>query len=334
MTKLQVYIDGIQRDIVSDITIKRNVSSIVSACTFTTPLDLLAEAQAQSSVLIKRGDAYPFLGEIQTYSLDYQGNKLKLSLNCVDSAYGLATSARVSFAAGTTAQQAIVALLAGTGISTDGVVLGSTALPTDCFVFPINSNRLEAVKKISSGVGALFYLQFTGSTPVAVCASWATLIATSDFTTTIAVTDSTYLSQSFGLNAAPDNPTADRAMIAMAGMPAFLFNQLNLSSLYKSMGISYPVSTWRIIDLTHTLKDTGVTTVYTLIDPDIDLSPTATASSVATQDTPDLIRRETVIQINQAMGRVGEVIGTGTGTVTVAYETTSEEETVSDHGAV
>jgi hypothetical protein len=272
MAIAHVYIGGAQADIVSDITLKRSYSSITSSASFSTPLNYLTQAKAQASVVISRNNIKLFQGIIQTYSMEYKGKALTLSLECSDEAYKLATDSRLSFAAGVYAGDAIETLLANTTISTSGVALRSTALPTDCYVFSLNSNRLDAVKKIASECGALFYQQFTGITPVAVCDIWANLLTSSDFTTEIAVSDSTHLVISFKLNPDPTDPSADKATIVMAGILASLFNQLNLTGLYSDMRISYTISTWRVSEMTSKISASGVETTYTLVDPTVNLT--------------------------------------------------------------
>jgi hypothetical protein len=271
MTEIEVYIGGVLVDIVSDIIIKRSYSTLVSSASFSSPLNLLADAQAGSSVLIKR-NGVRFLGNIQSFSLQYQGRAISMSLQCADDSLQLATSARLSFPAGTMAGDAIESLLAGTGISAAGVALRSTPLPSDCYVFAINSKRLDAVKKIANDCGALFNLQYTSVEPIAVCDTWANVSASEDFTETISVSDSTHLVISFNLNSSPEDPTADKASIVMAGTPATIFNQLNLTGLYADMGISYPVTTWRISEVTTKIQASGVITSATLVSPSADLS--------------------------------------------------------------
>jgi len=169
-----------------------------------------------------------------------------MSLDCTDETYDLATTGRLSFAAGTMAGAAIVSLLAGTGINTGGVALQSTALPAGCYVFPINSDRLYAIKTIAAACGAVFFIRFDNGYAEAVCDTWANLLSHSDFTSSISVSDSTHLVISFNLTPSPEASTADRATIVMAGIPAFMFNQLDLSGLYVDMGITYPITSWRI----------------------------------------------------------------------------------------
>ncbi|MDD2280272.1 MAG: hypothetical protein PHT23_01385 [Bacteroidales bacterium] len=326
----EVFINGLLVDIVSDISIRRSCSSLVSSASFSTPLNLLSAAQDQSSVLIRR-DGTRFRGNIQSYSLQYQGRAVSISLQCADDSLKLATSGRVSFASGTMAGDAIESLLDGTGISPSGVALRSTALPEDCYVFPVNSNRIEAVKKIATDCGAVFYLQFTETGTIAVCDTWTNLLSTSDFTTTVSVSDSSHLVMSFSLDSAPENPTEDKASIVMAGTPAYLYNLLNLSGLYTDMKISYPVSTWRISEVTTKIQASGVITTATLVNSTLDISSSSTTAG--TQDTTEVVREETVSLVDKSLARIATVTDTDTGTVTVEYYSTEEEETITDWAA-
>ncbi|MDD2753932.1 MAG: hypothetical protein PHS80_00255 [Methanothrix sp.] len=229
------------------------------------------------------------------------------------------------------AGDAIESLLDGTGISPSGVALRSTALPEDCYVFPVNSNRIEAVKKIATDCGAVFYLQFTETGTIAVCDTWTNLLSTSDFTTTVSVSDSSHLVMSFSLDSAPENPTEDKASIVMAGTPAYLYNLLNLSGLYTDMKISYPVSTWRISEVTTKIQASGVITTATLVNSTLDISSSSTTAG--TQDTTEVVREETVSLVDKSLARIATVTDTDTGTVTVEYYSTEEEETITDWAA-
>jgi len=317
----EVYIAGSLVDIVSDITIKRSYSTLVSSASFSSPLNLLAAAQAESSVLIKR-NGVRFLGNIQTFSLQYQGRALSMSLQCADDSLKLATGDRLSFASGTMAGDAIESLLAGTGISAAGVALRSTVLPDGCYVFPVNSNRIEAVKKIAAACGSVFYLQFTEAEPVAVCDTWTNLASSDDFTDTISVSDSSHLVISFNLDAAPEAPTADKASIVMAGTPAYIFNLLDLSGLYADIGISYPVSTWRVSELSTKIQASGVITSATLVNPTVDLS---TSKSAGSYDTTEIVREETITIVDKSLACPATVTSTDASTVSVLYDAGGNE---------
>ncbi|MCK9592306.1 MAG: hypothetical protein M0Q91_09905 [Methanoregula sp.] len=267
MAIAHVYIDEYLADIVSDITLKRSYSSVTSSASFSTPINHLAEAQAQASVVVTWNNSYLFRGVIHTYNMEYKGSAISLALECSDESYLLATDSRLSFEDGTYAGDAIELLLANTTISDAGVALRSTALPSDCFVFPLNSNRLDAVKSIAKGCGGLFYQQFANLGAIAVCDTWANLLSDPDFTTTISVSDSTHLVISFKRVADPSSPSTDKATLVIAGIPFGLFNLVNLSGLYYDMNISYTTSTWRVSDMTISISASGVQTTATLVDP-------------------------------------------------------------------
>lgn len=331
-----VIINGEYIEVTSDITIKRSVGSVVSTATFSTPLDLLADAQAQAEVVIKLDNTTViFWGKIQSFKLKYQGKSVSLDLTCSDIGYTISTKSRISFSAGEYAGTAIVLLcqdLGYTSFSLVGVKYYTTPLPDNCYVFPVDSNRFDAIKKIAEELGGVFYTQFTGDGPVAVCDTWDNLLLTDDFTTAISFSDDTNLIISFDLDAAPEYPTADRATIVMSGIPATLFNQVDLSELYREIGISYSVEVWRISDVTHKISSSGVITTAILVPPDTDLSDSALAKMASSLDTADLILVAATNTVSQSLGRVATVTATGTGTVTVEYDT-GEEETIDDHGA-
>jgi hypothetical protein len=272
MSQIKVFIDDVQQDIISDISIKRSYSNLVSSASFSTPLDLLAEAQAGESVIIRKGALPLFHGVIHPYKFDYQGGSHTLSLDCSDECYKLATTDRISFEEGTKAGAAIVALLAGTTITTTGVALATTDLPDDCFVFPVNSNRLDAVKKISDACGALFYLDFSGSVPEAVCDTWTNLLTSDAFIETVEISDATHLVTAFSLDGDPLDPTVSKASISFIGVPGQLFNKLDLTDLYTDMGITYSVSTWRITDMEIKVSASSISSTYSLVVPTLDLT--------------------------------------------------------------
>ncbi len=247
MVSTEVFINSVKQDIVSDISIKRSYSDPICSASFSTPLDLLAGAQAMHPVMITRGGTTHFNGIISSYSLSYAGKMLSLSLDCSDLSYKLAhsllplddteaatliygdddtpaMSGRLTFQDtiydedGETvltprvmAGDAIEALLTGTGIehilegdTTSHIALRDVPMPDTCLVFDPGTTRMDVIKKVCSELGAIFYISFIGAESVAVCDLWSNLESTTEFSTSISVSDSTHTVLSFGLESVPE----------------------------------------------------------------------------------------------------------------------------------
>lgn len=240
MVSTEVFINSVKQDIVSDISIKRSYSDPICSCSFTTPLDLLAGARARHSVMITRGGVTHFNGIITSYSLSYAGKMLSLSLDCSDLSYILAHSllplddteadtltydstpesdptmvpamtGRLTFGDDIKVGDAIEALLTGTGIehilegdTTSHIALRSTVIPEDLLVFDPGTTRLDVIKAWCKALGAVFYISFIGPYSVAVCDLWSNLESTTEFSTSISVSDSTHTVLSFGLESVPE----------------------------------------------------------------------------------------------------------------------------------
>lgn len=328
----QVLVDGTPLDIVSNVVLKRSSSSLVGDLTFSTPINIIDLAENNASISVIQGEKTYFNGAIATYSVSYSGRALSVNLTCSDDMSSLATDDRISFASGTMVGDAIVSLLANTGINTDYVALRSTVLPNICCVFPLNSNRLAAVRTICAAVGAHLYLRFDGVFTYAICDTWANLVSASELTEVIAVSDSTHLIINFSLDPAPEDPSTAKATIAFAGSPVVLYNQLNLLGLYNDMGISYSQDLWRITEIETQFSESGATTSATLTDPDVDLSDASVAQAATTYSIPAQAKAAAENVVDQSLGRIATVTAVNSTdiTVTVAYAGGGEEENIKD----
>jgi hypothetical protein len=324
-----VYVNDVKLDIVSGVTVKNSSSTLVSSATFSTPINILDDAEAHASVRIMSGDNTKFIGQIDSHTVSYSGKSLSIALTCSDNLSTLVTESRISFPSGTMAGDAIEDLLATTGVNTSLIALRSTFLPDSVCVFPVNSNRLDAIQKIVNAVGAVIFLRFDEVTAYAICDTWSNLLSEQEFTTEVSVSDSTHLILSFKLDPAPDSDGTSKASITFVGGSVGIYNQLNLLGLYKNMGISYPASLWRISDITIKIEPSGIITDATLTDPTVDLSDTTSAASATNQTITSLVKTQTKTVVESTLGRVGVIATVGTGTISVEYPT-GETEIITD----
>ena len=339
----QVLIDGRYVEVVGDITIRRSAKSIVSTASFSTPLDFLVEAKSQASVVIKKSNREIFFsGNIQTYKLKYQGKKFSLVIQCSDAGYYLSAAERISFDYGTSVVDAIEQLVAGSGLSTSGIVSPSSGiLPIELCVSSLESSRLDQLEQIAQYFSCWFYISYSDLTPIAVFNPTSTLYTTYDFAIDVELTSPEHTIIAFDLDSAPESPELDRATITVAGTPFHLFNRISLTNMIIEMG--FPVSphtdgpifeSWRVTDTTHIISPSVIITTAVLIYSDsIEylLSIPGGNRIASSLDVTDMISIVSDAKLKKAYSRVGSVAGTGSGVVYVQYET-GEIDTVDDHG--
>jgi len=234
MTSTDVYINNVRIEVSDAVSVKRSFSDLICSASLNTPLDFLADAQAMAPVFIRRDGLTIFNGLITSYSLQYQGKLLSMSLECSDLSYILAhsllplTSAesqsliygddstpamtgRLTFDPECTIGNAIEALLHGTNIkhklsgeTNSYIALRETTIPEQCLVMEPGTTRFDAIQKLVESAGAIFYIKFIGNESCGVADTWANLITRGEFINTISVSDSTHLITSFSLDSVPE----------------------------------------------------------------------------------------------------------------------------------
>lgn len=234
MSTTDVFVNTVRLEIVDNVSIKRSFTNLICSASFSTPSDILSDAQNHASVYIRRDGVTVFSGIITSYSIGYQGKMLNMNIDCSDLSFILSHSllpltytesqlmvygvnstpsmtGRLTFDPNCTIGNAIESMLTGTGIqhllsgeTTSYLGLRTTAIPESCLVFEPGVTRLDVIKKMCSAVGAIFFVKFIGPESVAVANTWAELEDHNEFLVTVIIQDSTHLVTSFNLESVPD----------------------------------------------------------------------------------------------------------------------------------
>ena len=90
---IKVFINGVKVPVLSGVKVKRTASDLtVCTASFTTPLDYITDAKQRAVVHIYSNGVTYFIGTITSYSLQYAGKALSLSMECTDATYALSHS--------------------------------------------------------------------------------------------------------------------------------------------------------------------------------------------------------------------------------------------------
>lgn len=323
----EIYIDGELLEIVSNVSLTQSASNLISSLSFSTPINIMSKCESYSPIIVKYSGEIIFIGKIYTHKVTYSGKVLLISVECSDLIQSLSEEDRISFTPGYMVGSALSDLLSNTNLNTSLIGFQTTELNNDVCVFPVNSNRLSAFQTILDSVGAIAYIKYINSIGYVICDTWENILALTEFSEPIEISDASHLIMAFNLSPTPES-TDIGASISISGYNVGLYNKLNLTELYSDMNITYNYNLWRISEIEWSINSYGIMSNCTLCNPDI--NPSKKSATKYTID--EMTNTQAEIIVDNSLPRVGNVVDIGIEykEITIEYSGTGETEIIKD----